>query len=297
MTKSVLILGASGKIGTHAARAFGAAGWDVRRFNRDKDDMSEAAHGCEVIVNGMNPPNYHDWAGILPVITRQVISAAKVSGATVILPGNVYNFGDTPGEWSEETEHRPVSRKGRVRADMERAYRDSGVPTIILRAGNFIDPDRDGDVMSVMVLNAIQRGKMIYPGPGDVMQPWCYLPDWARAAEMLASRKAGLRQFEDVPFPGHALTMNELREAVEAELGTTLRVGRFPWWAMRAAAPFWELARELAEMRYLWETSHSLSPHRLNELLPDFHETPLRIVIRDALPDQLRAPEVKRIAA
>ena len=70
MTQTVLILGASGKIGTHAARAFARKGWEVRRFNRETDDMTEVAQGCDVIVNGLNPPNYHDWAGLIPLITR-----------------------------------------------------------------------------------------------------------------------------------------------------------------------------------------------------------------------------------
>lgn len=287
MSKTVLILGASGHIGHHAAKAFAANDWTVRHFNRATDDMTEAAMGCDVIMNGLNPPNYHDWATIIPQITRDVLAAARASGATVIVPGNVYVFGDTPGEWSETTPHRPNSRKGAIRAEMEQAYRDSGVPTIILRAGNFIDPDAGGDVMSLMVLNRVAKGKFTYAGPGDVVQPWCYLPDWARAAVSLAEKRETLATFEDVPFPGHALTLDALRQLVEAELDRPLSAGRFPWWLLTAAAPVWELARELNEMRYLWSTAHTLSPARLQELLPEFTATPFAEVIRSALPDNV----------
>lgn len=55
MANRALILGASGKVGRHSRRAFEAAGWDVRPYNRGKDNMIEAAHGCDVIVNGLNP--------------------------------------------------------------------------------------------------------------------------------------------------------------------------------------------------------------------------------------------------
>ena len=86
MTKTVLILGASGKIGTHAARAFATNGWTVRRFNRATEDMTQAAMGCDVIVNGMNPPNYHNWAEIIPQITRDVLAAApRREGADLLL--------------------------------------------------------------------------------------------------------------------------------------------------------------------------------------------------------------------
>lgn len=92
----VLVAGASGLFGARAAQAFQAAGWQVRRYQRGTD-MNEAAMGADVIVNALNPPMYHDWAGLIPQITAQVLAAARASGATVIVPGNVYPYGDQPG--------------------------------------------------------------------------------------------------------------------------------------------------------------------------------------------------------
>ena len=198
MGGTVLILGGSGKIGRHAARAFAEAGWEVRRWTRGTD-MVEAARGADVIVNGLNPPNYHNWADLIPKITAEVIAAARASGATVIVPGNVYVYGDQGGEWSETTPQRPVARKGRIRKEMEAAYRDAGVRTIILRAGNFIDPEGDDDMLKQVYLRAIRKGRLTAPGNPAVMQAYCYLPDWARAAAGLAERRAGLATFEDIP--------------------------------------------------------------------------------------------------
>ena len=56
MTKTVLILGASGKIGRHSAAAFQKAGWTVRAYDRKTESMTRAAMGADVIVNGLNPP-------------------------------------------------------------------------------------------------------------------------------------------------------------------------------------------------------------------------------------------------
>lgn len=287
MSKTVLILGASGKIGTHSAQAFDAAGWTIRRFNRAQDNMIDAAQGADVIVNGMNPPNYHDWANLIPALTEQVIAAAKASGATVILPGNVYPFGQQPGPWSETTPHRPCSRKGQIRADMNTAYRQSGVQTVILRAGDFIDPHHQGDMMGVVLLRAIAKGKITAPGPTDRLHAYAYLPDWARAAVALAEKRTTLGQFEDIPFPGHAFTLDQLRAELEQLRGQPLRFTGFPWWALRLSAPVWELARELGEMRYLWQVSHSLSAEKFTTLLPDFGPTPLKDVLRAALPSDI----------
>ena len=284
MTNTVLILGASGKIGAHAATAFKTAGWLVKIYDRKAGDMTAAANGVDVIVNGLNPPNYHNWAKLIPEITAQVIAAAKASGATVIIPGNVYNFGANPGTWDENTPQIATTRKGRTRIAMENSYRESGGQTIILRAGNFIDPDHNGDVMDLVFLPKIAKGKIVSPGDPDTMQTYCYLPDWAKAAVQLAEKRAELRTFEDVPFPGHAFTANDLRDMLQDIMKRPVKLSSFPWFVMTLTAPFWELARELNEMRYLWNTSHQLSAKKFNRLLPGFRPTPVRDVITVALP-------------
>lgn len=284
MTDTVLILGGTGKIGRHSAEAFEAAGWQVRQLNRHKDDMISAAQGCDVIVNGLNPPKYHNWQALVPRITAQVIGAARASGAAVILPGNVYHFGNRGGTWSEETPPDPVSRKGRIRLEMERAYAESGVQTIVLRAGSFIDPDRRGCIMSEIYLRDIARGRITLPGPAEIRQAMCYLPDWAGAAVALAEMRHELARFEDIPFPGHTLSAQVIKSELERITGRSLKFKRFPWWALNLAGPVWELARELNEMRYLWETDHALSERRFKAMLPDFQDTSLKEVMRSVLP-------------
>ena len=105
----------------------------------------------------INQPSYHTQNNFLfndsvrrnilvgrPEATdEEVIEAAKASGATVILPGNVYVFGNHPGIFDTTTPHRATTKKGRIRMDLEAAYRAAakdGVQTINLRAGDLIDP-------------------------------------------------------------------------------------------------------------------------------------------------------------
>lgn len=283
MTKTVLILGPSGKIGTHSARSFKADGWNIRKYDRTTD-MTEAAMGVDVIVNGLNPPAYKNWEANIPKITRDVLKAAKASGATVIIPGNVYNFGNQAGIYDENTPQKTHTIKGNIRIEMERAYRDSGVQTIILRAGNFIDPDRNGDVFSVALLRSIAKGKITTMGRPDIPQAYCYLPDWARAAVALANKRNDLARFEDVPFAGHTFTLEMLKETLEITQGP-LKFDVFPWWFMTLASPFWGLAKELLEMRYLWNLNHQISGKKMAKLLPEFEATPLETVMTCGLPD------------
>ena len=278
MHKTVLVLGASGLFGSRAAQAFGAAGWQVRRYQRGTD-MTAAAMGADVIVNGMNPPMYHNWAQLIPQITSQVLGAAKASGATVIVPGNVYPYGNQPGPWGPDTPQHPVARKGHIRMAMEAGYRDAGVQVILLRGGDFLDETKPTTAMNMVVLKAAPKGKLTLMGAPDVQRAYAYLPDMARAAVDMAAIRAQLPAFTDVPFAGLTFSMNDLRAELQRQTGRSFRYTAFPWWFMRAAAPFWELARELIEMRYLMDLPHSLDPGPLAKLLPQFATTPFEKVV------------------
>jgi nucleoside-diphosphate-sugar epimerase len=282
MTRTVLILGASGRFGRHAADAFAAAGWQVRRFRRG-NDLTAAASGAQVIVNAWNPP-YRQWQAQVPGLTAQVIAAARASGARVILPGNVYVFGDRmPPVLSPDTPHAATNPLGRVRVEMEATYRDAGVPTLILRCGDFLDTEASGNWFDRVLAARLGKGVFTYPGPRNLPHAWAFLPDAARAAAALADLGDGLPRFADVPFPGYAPTGADLHAAVETALGRPLRAGSFPWWALRLAAPVWPMGRGLVEMRHLWTRPHRLDDRPLSARLPGFRATPLPEALRPVL--------------
>ena len=250
MAGTVLVLGASGLFGSRVAQAFGAAGWDVRRYVRGAD-MVLAAQGADVIVNGLNPPMYHDWARLIPQITRQVIAAGLASGATVLLPGNVYVYGDQPGPWGPKVPHRPVARKGHIRAAMEASYQAAtaqGLRVIVLRGGDFLDEAGKTTAMHLFHLRSLKAGKLTLGGAADVQRAYAYLPDMARAAVALAEQRAALPAFADIPFAGLTFSMADLGGVLKPLLGRRLKMVQFPWWVMRLLGPFWEMAREMSEI-------------------------------------------------
>ncbi|MEO6300050.1 MAG: NAD-dependent epimerase/dehydratase family protein [Paracoccaceae bacterium] len=285
MANTILVLGANGLVGGQAAKAFAAAGWQVRKYRRGTD-MAKAAQGADVIFNGLNPPNYHDWANIIPAITRDVIAAGLASGATVLQPGTVYVYGSQPGPWNADTPQKPASRKGGIRVQMEadfRAATKQGLRVIILRAGDFIDPEAPRSLWNMISLKYAGFGRIISLANRDTKRAYAYLPDLARAFVALAERRAELPVFADIPFVGYTLTMQEVADTLERLTGRRMKLMGYPWWLMRLTAPLWEMARELVEMRYLWRTSHGIDPQPLAKLLPDFHVTPLDDVLRAEL--------------
>ena len=283
MSDTALILGARGRFARHAAAALEARGWQLRRFDRTRDSLSDAASGAALIVNGWNQP-YGRWAAELPGLTRQVIAAAKYSGATILQPANVYVYGpEALPVLGPDTPQRAVNPLGRLRIAMEAALRDSGVPVILLRAGDFLDDAPSRGWFDKVIAAPIAKGHVRYPGPPDVPHAWAYLPDLGRAAAQLAARRATLERFEEVPFAGYTLTGTELAAALSRVTGQEIALRRMAWWPLHLARPFWGMAAGLLEMRYLWAVPHRLDGARLHALLPDFADTPLEAALASAL--------------
>lgn len=305
-----LVIGATGGVGGAVARRLLAAGWRVRGLNRDPAaaraasgldldwvkgdamvaaDVVAAAAGAQVIVHGANPPAYRNWTGLQMPMLASVIAAARASGARIVFPGTVYNYGpDAFPLIGEAAPQRPLTRKGRIRVQMEDALaaaaRDERVRVLIVRAGDFFGPQPGNNWLSQ---GLVQPGRplrtLTYPGPLAVAHAWGYLPDVAETMVRLIEREAELAAFEVFHMRGHTLTGAELAAALGRLAGRPLKVRQLPWAAVRLAAPFNETLREMLEMRYLWRGPVLLDNSRLVARLGAEPHTPTDQALRAAL--------------
>jgi nucleoside-diphosphate-sugar epimerase len=284
MTQTVLILGSAGRFGRHADKAFAEAGWQIRRFDRSRDDLETAIQGVDVVLNAWNPPGYHLWNEDLKAAHAAVAKAAARVGATVILPGNVYVFGpDAPSPWRPDTPHRATNPLGQFRKHLEAGYRDSGARTIVLRCGDFIDTEKTGNWFENYISPGVPKGFIRYPGNPDVPHAWTFLPDAARATVALAEIRETLPGYNDVPFEGYTLSGREMAQAIARATGREIAVKPFQWGMMRLMKPFMPVLAGVFEMRYLWSLPHRLDGARLAELLPGFTPTPVEEALKQSL--------------
>ena len=63
---------------------------------------------------------------------------------------------------------------------------------------------------------------------------------------------------------------------------------------MTLLSPFWELARELREMRYFYAMPHQIGSAKFTRLLPDFQPTALEDVMLAGLPGDIDPNKVMR---
>ncbi|MGB3278206.1 MAG: NAD-dependent epimerase/dehydratase family protein, partial [Pseudorhodobacter sp.] len=168
-----------------------------------------------------------------------------------------------------------------------RAAADAGdVRVVLLRAGDFLAPDQTQLAMSQVTLKNIGKGRLTSIGDPTATRDYAYLPDMARAAVTLLDARASLPPFVDIPFAGHSFSMEDLSKMIARQTGQAIVTKPFPWWLLRLAAPFWELGRELMEMRYLFDHPHWLSDEVFSRLVPDFKATELETIVAAYLAKQ-----------
>jgi len=313
---TVLVLGATGGIGGEVARQLRDAGWDVRALKRgapnaaerkdginwlrgdalNRQDVADAARGCSVIVHAVNPPGYRQWSTLVLPMLDNTIAAARAEGATIVLPGTVYNYGpDAFPLLSEDAPQHPVTRKGAIRVEMEQRLLQAsreGARVLIVRAGDFFGPRAGNNWFSQgLVKPGLPVKTVSTPGEHGIGHQWSYLPDVARTMVELLSRRDTLDAFARFQMAGHwdadgTQMSDAIRRVVQRRTGTAPRVSAFPWWLLTLASPFVTTLREMREMRYLWRTPLRMDNARLVAALGHEPHTPLDDAVEASLVGQ-----------
>jgi nucleoside-diphosphate-sugar epimerase len=312
-TNAVLVLGATGGIGGEVARQLKEVGWDVRALQRrgaqpverrnditwfrgdalNAADVARAAKDCSVIVHAVNPPGYRRWSELVLPMLDNSIAAATALGATIVLPGTIYNFGpDAFPVLTEESPQRPVTRKGAIRVEMEdrlRAASKNGARVLIVRAGDFFGPKAGNNWFSQGLIKPQTPVRTVRnPSRRGVGHQWSYLPDVARTMVELLARRDCLDSFATFHMSGHwdadgSQMCESIQRVVAQRTGQGPRVSAFPWWLLSLMSPFVPTFREMREMRYLWRTAIRMDNSRLIAVLGKEPHTTLDEAVKATL--------------
>lgn len=296
-SKLMLIIGATGGVGRAVAEAVLRHGWKVRALTRRSDaatvfgsakvdiewylgdamnteDVLRAAQGADCILHATNPPKYKKWRELAMPMLANSIAAAKLTGARLIFPGNIYNFGaDAWPLVSETSPQNPITRKGKVRVEMEQMMQraaQQGARMMVVRAGDFFGGHGPSSWFAALM---VKPGKplrsVLFPGEKAIGHAWAYLPDLGETIARLAAVEKELGPFEVFHFAGH-WTPNaiELAESIRRASGNPkLPIHSLPWLVIYLASPFVDFLRELLEMRYLWKVPVRLDNRKLESVI------------------------------
>jgi nucleoside-diphosphate-sugar epimerase len=314
----VLILGARGRLGMALTLAFARAGWRALAQARpgkpapenlppgvhwlalaltDRTALIAAAAGAQVVVNALSPTDYTDkaWRREVPGFMDVALELSTALNATLMLPGNVYNYGSTlPPRLDERTPFAADTGKGRIRVALEQRMRgaaETGGPRgIVIRAGDFFGSGT-GSWLDLVMATKLRKGQVSLPGPVDLPHAWAYLPDLAQAFVRVAERRHQLPAFATLHFQGHTLSGQDWVSTLQSIARTLgwlapnqpLVVKQVPWWLLRLLGLVSPVVASVCGMRYLWFTPHVLDNRRLQALIGEEPHTPTAQAVEQAL--------------
>ncbi|TXK52088.1 NAD(P)H-binding protein [Pontibacter qinzhouensis] len=237
------------------------------------------------IFYGINYP-YPQWEGNMERITNLVIEAATPAKATILFPGNIYNFGLTTHitETSPET---PCSRKGQLRVKLEQLLKQAATAgrchVINLRLPDFWGPNVVNEGIAPIFRGALTGKAMPWLIRNDIPHQLVYTPDAARAFYAL-SVAAPEEPYALYNFAGEIVpSIKAWQEQIAAVAGTRPKHKVYSKTLLNILSMFMPLMREIKEMAYLWDNTLLLHDDKLRRTLPHFAVTPMPEAIQHTL--------------
>lgn len=275
-TELHVVFGA-GQVGPFLAQRLAQAGKEVRLVRRSAEDpgldgvqfaradafdessVVEAAGGAAVIYHCMNPATYSAkaWGRELPLLQRNLVSAARRLGARLVVLDNLYALGRTGGApMTEATPANPCSRKGEIRArlarEREAANLQGDLRIATGRAADFYGPRGVGTHFADRFFKPLLAGKPV----AEVVNPdtphtYHFIPDVAAglAALGLDTEAAGVFNLPCQP----AESTRDLANRLAAAIQRPVVVQRMAPWLLKVLGLGMPIIKELGEMAYQWE--------------------------------------------
>lgn len=238
-----VVLGA-GPAGTAIAAELAQRGLRVRHVSRSEipvgdnriervtadlstpDAAIEATEGASVVYHAINVP-YHQQVALLPGITTAILTATARHHARLVVLDTLYPYGEADGEAiTEQTPWAATSRKGRLRAELDRQYlaaHQGGAAGVVLgRAADFFGPGVLSSTLGgAFFPGALTGGKVL--GLGDLALPhsYTYIGDVARGLATLGTDPRGDGRVWHLPT-NPAIPTTSVHRLVEELIGREL---------------------------------------------------------------------------
>jgi nucleoside-diphosphate-sugar epimerase len=304
-----LVLGAGGGLGRHVVDAAARAGHDVRAFVRKvrgdplptnvqviegdaarQEEVTCAFRGVDAAYFCVNPSFAH-WLTDFPPLLATAVIAARETKARLVFPANVWIYGPgQPGQLVAETlAPSPTSQRGRLRAGMEQALRESGCRFCMVRLPEFYGPQVV--TLTAHIFRAALGGnRMLWPGSLDAEVEFVFMPDAAEALLKVGSAKGV--DGEVFHFPGIPTTPREFIGAVYRAVGMRPKVLAVPTFVLKFAGRVSKTARGAADVAHLWTKPIRLDGSRYASRFGRVLQTPYYEGIAQTLAWNRRTPNM-----
>ena len=308
MNSEILILGSTGSIGYAFAEnlvskniAITVLVRDVAKANnlfksnplveiikgdvQDLELLKKISGDKKYIFHGINYP-YNQWFGNMDTATIKIIEAASLNNATIIFPGNVYNYGNLP-TIKEDSPQNPCTRKGALRVELEKMLYDAThagkCKVLNVCLPDFWGPNVLNEGIKPIFMNALKAKALPSMIRTDIPHQMVFTKDAAEIMVRLMQR--GLKKpYENYNYGGYIHpTLKSFLNQISRLANAPDKITTYPKWLFSILGIFNPVMKEVKEMLYLFEGTIILDDSKVRNLFPDFRETPLNEAITNTL--------------
>lgn len=253
-------------------------------------EVDKAVKGCEVAYLTVGLPyKTKVWKEQWPLIMKNVIAACKKHKTKLVFFDNIYMYHPNKlSPMTEETEIAPISKKGKVRAEIAQMVLDeikSGkLEALIARAADFYGPAITNSVFNEVVFKNLKAGKKAnWFCSVNKLHSFTFTPDAAKATALLGNTKTAYNQVWHLPTV-EPLTGKEWIERVANELRVEPKTQVVSKLIIRLIGLFNSIMKEFVEMLYQWDRDYNFDSSKF-ETVFKIKPTP----VNDAIQQIIRA--------
>ena len=282
------ILGAGGAIGIELAKALPTYTDDLRLVSRnpkkvnptdslfpadlsDRNQVFKAVEGSGIVYLTVGfDYNTKFWQQMWPPLIKNTIDACLQSNARLVFFDNVYAIGgDNVKHITENSPVSPTSRKGEVRAEIDKLILDAiekrNLNAIIARSADFFSDIKDKSLLMNIVYDNLAKGKKAqWFCNAKVIHSCSYTPDIAKGTAMLGNTTEAYSQIWNLPTDPAKITGEGWTDLFAAEMHTSNKLDVLPGWGMKALGLFVPILREMHEMRYQYDRDYFFDSSKFN---------------------------------
>ena len=297
-----VILGSGGIIGNDLAKELKKYTSEIRLASRnpkkvnDGDelvvcdltqpgDVDKAVKGCEIayLTAGLKY-TLKTWGEQWPLIMKNVIDACKKHKTKLVFFDNIYMYHPNKlNPMTEETEVKPSSKKGLVRARIAQMVLDEirtgKLEALIARAADFYGPGVSNSVFNQVVFNNLKAGKKAnWFCSLNHLHNFTFTPDAAKATALLGNTGSAYNQVWHLPTTA-PIKGKLWIEKVASELGVEPKTQVASKFIIQMMGIFNPIMKEFVEMLYQWNRDYNFDSSKF-ETVCKIKPTPIDEAIK-----------------
>lgn len=251
----------------------------------DLQKLKSLAADKDFVFHGINYP-YDKWVDNMPRVTQYCIDAASQNNATIIFPGNIYEFGNVDTIMDDMVPH-PTTKKGKIRLQLfemlKNATNEGKCKVIFMRLPDFFGPNVVNGITERIFGHAVKKKTMNWLIRSDIPHQFVYTPDAAAMMYKICQNPKRdsftLYNYSSFIVP----SINEFAGIIASQSGCPAKVQNLPKFVMNIMGWFMPVMKELRENYYLFENAVNLNDDKIRKDYPGFKHTSLEDAVASTL--------------